>query len=110
MRSGKLRALGVTGELPSELFPDVPTVASTVPGYEAVQIYGVFVPAKTAAAVIGRLNQEMVRVIKSADHRPAFLKAGVEAVGGSPDELGAAVKADIGRMGKLIKDAGIKEE
>ena len=110
VRSGKLRALGVTGEQPSELFPDVPTVASTVPGYEAVQIYGVFAPAKTPAAVIGRLNQEMVRVIKSADNRPAFLKAGVEAVGSSPEELAAAVKADIGRMGKLIREAGIKEE
>ncbi len=110
VRAGKLRGLGVTSEQPSELFPDLPTVAATVTGYEAVQIYGVFAPAKTPAAVISRLNQEMVRVIKSPEHRDSFQKAGVDAVGSTPEYLAAAVRNDIGRMGKLIKEAGIKEE
>lgn len=110
VRSGKLRGLAVTSEQPSELFPDLPTVASTVKGYEAVQIYGVFVPARTPQPVINRLNQELVRVIKSPEYRDVFRNAGVEAVGSTPEYLGTAVKADIARMGKLVREAGIKEQ
>ena len=110
VRSGKLRGLGVTSEQPLEQFPDIPTVGATVPGYEAVQMYGVFAPARTPAAVIARLNQEMVKVIKAPEHRAAFQKSGVDAVGSTPDHLAAAVRADHARMGKLIKEAGIKEE
>lgn len=110
VRAGKLRALGVTGEQPTELLPDVPTVAASLPGYEATQIYGVFAPARTPASAIATLHREMARVIRAPEHRPAFLKAGVEAVGSTPEQLAAAVKADIGRMGRLIKEAGIREE
>ena len=110
VRSGKLRSLGVTSEQPSEAFPDMPTVAASLPGYEAVQMYGVFAPARTPPATIRLLNQAMVSVIKSPEHKAAFQKLGVDAVGSTPESLAAAVKSDYARMGKLIKEAGIKEE
>ncbi len=110
VRAGKLRSLGVTSEQPSEAFPDMPTVAASLPGYEAVQMYGVFAPAKTPPATIRLLNQAMVNVIKAPEHKAAFQKLGIDAVGSTPDYLAAAVKNDYTRMGKLIKEAGIKEE
>lgn len=110
VRSGKLRSLGVTSEQPSEAFPKMPTVAASLPGYEAVQMYGVFAPAKTPPTIISLLNRAMVNVINSPEHKAAFQKLGIDAVGSTPEYLAAAVKNDHARMGKLIKEAGIKEE
>src|SRR5262245_36436616 len=75
LKSGKLRALGVTSAQPSALAPGLPTVAATVPGYEAVGMTGVFAPAKTPANVVNRLNQEMVRVLSTPDVREKFFNS-----------------------------------
>ena len=69
-----------------------------------------FAPAKTPATIINRLNREIVRVLNQADVKEKFFNAGAEAVGGSPDELAAKIKSEIARMGKVIKDAGIRAE
>ena len=111
VRSGRLRALAVTSAQPSALAPGLPTVAASgLPGYESISIYGVFAPARTPAAIIARLNQEMVRIVNKPEVREKFLNSGVETVGSSTEEYVAAIKADIARMGKLIKDAGIRAE
>ncbi len=109
--SGRLRALAVTSAQPSALFPGLPTVAASgVPGYESVSIVGTFAPARTPEAIINRLNQEIVRVLNTTDVKDRFLKVGVETVGSSPEQLAAMVKSDMARMGKLIRDAGIRGE
>ena len=109
MQSGKLKALAVTSAEPSALLPGVPTVASTgLPGYQAASVNAMFAPAKTPAAVIGRLNQEIVRVLKTPEAKDRLFNAGLEAVGSSPEELAAFVKSEMSRLGKVIKDAGIK--
>ena len=110
MKSGKLRALAVTSAMPTAVFPGLPTLASTLPGYEAGSIYGVFVPAKTPVLIINRLNREIVRHVQTAEVKERFLNVGVDAVGSSPGELAAAVKSDMVRLGKMIKDAGIRAE
>jgi tripartite-type tricarboxylate transporter receptor subunit TctC len=111
MKSGKLRALAVTSAQPSVLFPALPTVsASGLPGYESGTTYGIFAPAKTAAALINRLNQEIVRVLNRTDVKEQFLNAGVEVVGSSPEQFAATMKIEMVKWGKLIKDAGIKVE
>jgi len=110
MKSGKLRALAVTSARPTAVFPGLPTLASTLPGYEAGSIYGVFVPAKTSAIIINRLNREIVRHVQTAEVQERFLNVGVDAVGSSPGELAAAVKSDMVRLGKMIKDAGIRAD
>ncbi len=110
VKSGRLRALAVTSAQPSELLPGLPTVAASgVPGYEMVGIYGVFAPASTTASIIQRLNQEFVRVLHQPEIRQRFLNDSVEAVGNSPEQLASTMKADLVKMGKLIKDIGIHE-
>ena len=110
IKSGKLRALAVTSAEPSALAPGLPTVAATVPGYEALQMYGVFAPAKSPDTVIRRLNQEIVRVLNQPEIKQKFLLSGTETIGNSPEEFAATIKSDMARMGKVIKDAGIREE
>jgi tripartite-type tricarboxylate transporter receptor subunit TctC len=108
-KTGKLRALAVTSTEPSTLAPGLPTVAAAgLPGYESVGMTGMFAPAKTPAPVINRLSQESVRFLRTTEARDAFLTIGAETVGGSAEQFGAAVNSDIARIGKLIKDAGIK--
>jgi tripartite-type tricarboxylate transporter receptor subunit TctC len=107
--AGRLRALAVATLQPSALTPGLPTAASTgLPGYEAASITAVFAPARTPAAVINRLNREMVRLVGTEDAKSQLFKTGSEAVGSTPEELGAAVKSDIAKYGKVIKEAGIK--
>ena len=111
VKAGKLRALGVTSAKPSALVPNLPTIAASgLPGYEFVSIDAVFAPAKTPASTIKRLNQEIVRVLNRADIKEKFLNAGIETVGSSPEELGVSIKAEMARLGKVIKDAGIRAD
>ena len=69
---------------------------------------GMLAPAKTSAAVITRLNQEIARVLVRADIKERFLNAGIETVGSTPEQFAAIIKADMASMAKVIKDAGIK--
>ncbi len=111
IRSGRLRALAITSAQPSVLFPELPTLAASgLAGYESEGLAGVFAPAKTPAVLINRLNQEIVRCLDRTDVREKFLKAGLETVGSSPQEFGAKIKSEITRLGKVIKDAGIRSE
>ncbi len=111
VKSGKLRALAITSARPSEIFPGLPTVSeSGVPGYVSVSPYGLFAPAKTATVIISRLNKEMVTLLQKADVREKFFSAGAEPVGSSPQEFAATVKDEMTKLGKLIKDFGIRDE
>jgi len=111
LKSGRLRALAVTSAQPSPLAPGLPTMAASgLPGYESMQIYGVFAPNGTAAAILKRLNEALVRVLDRADVKEKFLAAGVEPVGSTPQQLAATIRSEIARMSKVIKDAGIREE
>ena len=109
LKSGRLRGLAVTSVQPSALFPALPTVATSgLPGYESVAIYGVFVPGKTPATIVNRLHQEVVRALSAEDVKTRLLSVGIEVVAGSPDTMTAAMKSEMIRMGKVIRDAGIR--
>ena len=111
VKSGRLRSLAVTSAQPSALAPGVPTIAASgLPGYESESVYGVFAPAKTLATLINRLNREMVRVLNSTDVKEKLFTTGAESVGSSPEQFAAAVKSDMAKMGKVIRDAGIRAE
>jgi tripartite-type tricarboxylate transporter receptor subunit TctC len=110
IKSGRLRALAVTSAQPSELLPGLPAVGATVAGYEAVAVYGMFAPAGTPAAIISRLNQEVVQMLKKADVKAKLLNLGVEVVGSSPEQFAAAIRSEMARMGKVIRDAGLKAD
>ena len=109
-KAGKLRALAVTSAKPSPLLPDVPTMASVLPGFDMVNWWGLFVPAGTPQPIIGRLNSELVKIMKTPDVIDRFATLGVEALSSTPEELNALVKAEIESFGKLIKAANIKAE
>ena len=111
VKSGRLRALAVTSDKPSALFPGMPTVAATgLPGYESSTMTVVFAPAATPAALTSRLNQEIVRTLQRPDVKEKFMNSGVEPVGTTPEEAAAKIKSEMQRMGKLIKDAGMRLE
>lgn len=111
VNSGRLKALAITSAQPSPLFPGLVTVnASGLPGYESTTMTGVFAPGKTPAAIINRLNQEMVRILNSPAAKERFASGGLEVAGSSAEQFGAMVKADMSRMGKVIRDAGIRSD
>ncbi len=111
LKSGKIRALAVTGSRPSALLPGMPTVATSgLPGYEVESIDVVMVPAKTPAAIIKRLHQEIVQVLNKPDVKNKLLLAGVEVVTGTPDEVASMMKSEMAKWGKLIKDVGIRAD
>jgi tripartite-type tricarboxylate transporter receptor subunit TctC len=110
IKSGKLRGVAVTGAKPTPLLPGLPTVADTLPGYKFVGDIVLLAPPKTPATIINRLNRETLQVINAADVKERLLGAGFEVEGSSPQELGAWMKAEMVRWGKIIKDAGITPE
>ena len=89
----------------------MPTVsASGVPGYESATIQGLFAPAKTPPALIARIHQEAVRVLQLREVKEIFLGLASESVGNTPEQFTAVIKADMARLGKLIKEAGIRAD
>ena len=110
VKSGRLRAIAVTSPEPSPLAPGLPTIASAgLPGYESIQVYGIYAPAKTSDAIVRRLNEAIVAVLAMPEVRERFMNTGVEAVGSTPAELGAVMRSDIARLRKLVKEANIHE-
>jgi tripartite-type tricarboxylate transporter receptor subunit TctC len=107
IKAGKLRAIAVTGTRPYSVFADLPTVASTVPGYEAGAATGFFAPARTPSAIINRLNREAQRLLARADVKAKFLATGAEAAVSTPQQLATLVRADTAKWRKVIRDAGI---
>ena len=96
---------------PSMLYPGVPTIAASgLAGYDVATIYGMWAPAKTSDAIVLRLNQEIVRVLGRPDVKERFLNSGIETVGSTPAEFAAMVKSQMAKMGKVIKEAGIRSD
>ena len=108
VKSGKLRALGITSAQPSELVPGVPPIATALPGYDASSVTVIIAPVRTPVTVITRLNQEIVRFLKMPEARDKFFNSGVEVVGSTSDELAVFMKEDTAKWAKVIREAGIK--
>jgi len=110
-KAGKLRALGVSSPQPSSLTPGLPTmIASGLPGFESANTNAMFAPAKTPAAVIMKLQQEISAILREDSTRDRLTKSGLEIVGGTPEALAATVRAELIRWGRVIKEAGIRAE
>jgi tripartite-type tricarboxylate transporter receptor subunit TctC len=111
VRSGKLRALGVTSARRVAGAPELPTIEEAgVPGYTFVAWHALLAPAGTPQGVIDKLNAEIVRIVKSLDTRSRLEHQGVDVVGGTPAELAAFLREEIAKCAKLVKAAGIKIE
>ncbi len=111
LKSGRLRGLAVTSAQPSVVVPGLPTLsASGVPGFEAGTSYGIFVPSKTAPAIVSQLHREIVRLLNSPEIRERLLSVGIEVVASSPEQMANLVASEMSRMGKVIRNAGIRFE
>lgn len=110
-RSGKVRALAVGTLTRSPALPDVPTVAeSGYPGFDASLWLAIMAPANVPAAIIERLNREIVAVIKAPESAAALAKAGAEPLSSTPAELAAMIRDGIPKYVKVVQTAGIKPE
>ena len=112
VRTGRLRAYGVTSSKRAVSAPDVPTIAEAgVPGYESVQWFGMLVPAAAPRPVVDRYYREAVRVIQESKTKERFLADGGEATWSrSPEDFGALMRAELVKWAKVVKASGIKEE
>ncbi len=107
IKAGRLRALAVTSLKPTALAPGLPTLNETLPGYESVSLNGMFAPARTPAAIVSLVNQEVGRVLTRPDVKEKLVNAGMDALTNSPDEFSALIKSEMAKWGKVIRDARI---
>jgi tripartite-type tricarboxylate transporter receptor subunit TctC len=111
VKAGRLRALAIANAKPSPLAPEIPTMAAAgLPGYEASSMSGMFAPAKTPRAILDLLSGQIVKALNRDDVKERFLQAGTDAVGTTPDEFAAVIRADMAKWSKVIKAAGIHED
>lgn len=110
IRGGELRALAVTTAQRSSQLPDVPTVAETVPGYEASALFGMGAPAKTPPEIIAKLNHEINEVLAEPEVRKRLVELGGEPLVTTPKDFGDMIKAETDKWEKVVKYADIKIE
>jgi tripartite-type tricarboxylate transporter receptor subunit TctC len=111
IRSGKLRALGLGAARRNAALPELPTLAEAgVPGYEAMNWWGVLAPAGTSGAILGRLRQEITAILESPEMRKRFEAEGGEAAKAGVREFSDLVAAETAKWTRVVKEAGIKAE
>jgi tripartite-type tricarboxylate transporter receptor subunit TctC len=109
--SGRVRALAVSGPKRIEALPAVPPVAEAgVPGYEAMQWYGMVAPAGTPAPVVARLNAEAVKALQSDDMKEKLALDGAQPVGSSPAEFAALIRSELEKWARVARAAGIEPQ
>jgi tripartite-type tricarboxylate transporter receptor subunit TctC len=108
IRAGSLRALAVTSTARSPLLPDVPTVADTIPGYEATALFGMGAPKKTPPEIIAKLNAEINAVLAEPAIKAKLTDLGGEPLIGSPEDFGKMIVAETEKWEKVVKAAGVK--
>jgi len=111
IQSGRVRALGISGPKRLAAAPEIPTIAEAgVPGYAAMQWYGLVAPAGTPAAVISRLNAEALKALKSDEMHKRLAADGAEPVGTTAAEFGAFIKAELDKWTRVARDAHIEQQ
>jgi tripartite-type tricarboxylate transporter receptor subunit TctC len=107
VKAGRLRAIAVTTPSRSRAFPDVPTIAETVPGYEVIHWYGMWGPKGLPKDIVTRWNQEVAKIIRTEAMQKWLEREGMEAAGGPPEEFLNRVKSDVEKWKKVVKQAKI---
>ncbi len=111
IEAGKLRALGVTSAYRSAQLPDVPTVAENgLVGYDHQLWYGMFVPAKTPAAVVQALYREVSRIVSLPETRERLVSTGHQVINSTPEQFSDKVKREVEKFRKLIVESGMSVE
>ncbi len=108
IKSGKLRALAVTGVQRAQSAPDIPTVIeSGVKGYSVTSWYGLLAPARTPQAIVSKLNAEIFKILRQPDMKERLSSEGAEPAPSTPAEFAALIKTEIAKWGKVITSAGL---
>ena len=107
-KSGKVRGIAVTTSKRNGAVPDVPTVAETVPGYEAILWYAFFGPKNLPKDIVTLLNGEITKAISTPEMKDRMASEGLDPVGGPPSQFGEVLKRDVPKWTKVVKDANIK--
>lgn len=107
IKSGRMRALGVSSLKRSPVLPDVPAVAESLPGFEAVSFFGIAAPAGVPQPVLDKLNREIARIITAPDMSDSLRRQGTDAVGNTQAEFTAFFNREMAKWAKIIKSAGI---
>lgn len=110
VKAGKVKALGVTSAKRTQLVPDLPTIAETVPGYEFIGWYGLTAPAKTPSAIITKMSAEVVKVLKTPEFQERLSGLGAEAIGTNASELGTFMRSQVDKMRKAVKESGARPD
>ena len=111
IKTGKIRALGVTMAKRTALLPDLPTIAEAgVPGYEANNWYGILLPAKTPRAIVDRLNRDTVKILNSPAIKELLFRQGLDASPSTPQEFSTYIKSEMTKWAKVVKTSGAKAE
>ena len=111
VKTGRLRALAVTGARRSPALPELPTMMEAgVRGYESSTWYGLLAPKATSRAIVTKLNREVVSIINLPEVKANLLAEGAEPVGNTPEQFGEFIKSEIAKWGKVIRTAGLRAE
>jgi tripartite-type tricarboxylate transporter receptor subunit TctC len=110
IKAGKLKGLAVGSKQRMAQLPDVPTFSETVPGFEGSSWTGLVAPARTPAAITGRLQREVAKALALPDVREKLQGQGFEIVGSTPQEFAGFVAAESDKWGKVIRELGLKAE
>ncbi len=108
VNAGKMRAVAVTSSKRNPALPKVPTIAETLPGYDAEAWYGVLAPAKTPAVITAKLQEEIVKLLRTTDLKDKLHLQGLDAVGDSQAEFLAYMQRDIAKWAKVVKASGAR--
>jgi len=109
-RAGRLRAVAVTGSRRSKVFPELPTVAESLPGYAIAQWVGILAPAGTPRDIVALVHGTMAKVLRSDKVTEQLEKAGTERVANSPEEFSAHIKAEIAKWRTVLRSSGLARE
>jgi tripartite-type tricarboxylate transporter receptor subunit TctC len=110
IRSGRVRPLAIASTRRSKLLPEVPTMASYYPGFDADNWYAMFAPAATSKDIISKLHAEIVKTLQAPDMRETIAKDGAEPIGSTPEELAAYFRKEADKYAKVIRAAKITPE
>jgi tripartite-type tricarboxylate transporter receptor subunit TctC len=110
IKSGKVRALAVTSATRQDVLPDVPTIAETVPGYDATAWFGIGVPKDTPDDIVGTLNQTINACLADGKNKARLKELGGEVMSGAPGQFGDFVNAEIAKWARVVKFAGVTPE
>ncbi len=110
IKSGKVRAIAVTTAKPAAAFPDLPTMKSIYPEFEADNWYAMFFPKGTPKDIVAKLNAEIIKALKAPEVNDFIRKEGGDPVGSTPDELAAYFKREVAKYAKVIKAANVQAE